>query len=221
MDFFKLLQSLDELLFEIVSWLLFYPVTLWRVIRSPLKIMAAAECELTEAERRQFDDTIPPPLFLALTMIMVHFVELAILGKSYLAAVNPEMGRLLGSDTNVTIFRILMISLLPLTAAIKLARARGKHLDRAAIKVPFYSQCYPAALFAIMLAIGFAAARMDLSFTNPGFLAVMAVAFIWLLLIEAHWFAAQLDRSLVQGLWQAAMLIAVWLILLYFTLLLL
>jgi len=214
MDFFKLIQSLDEFLFEVVSWLLFYPVTLWRVIKSPLKIMAAAECELTQAERRQFDDTIPPPLFLALTMFLIHIIEVAILGKSYLATVNPEMGQAIGSDTNLTIFRIVMISLLPLTAAIKLALAHGKHLDRHTIKLPFYSQCYPAALFAIMLAMAFGAARLDLSFFNPQFLLVMAVAFAWLLLIEANWFSTQLERSFLQGLWQAAMLIGVWVILL-------
>ena len=218
MDFFKLIQSLDEFLFEVVSWLLFYPVTLWRVIKSPLKIMAAAELELTQSERRQFDDTIPPPLFLALTMILIHIVEVAVLGKSYLATVNPEMGRAIGSDTNLTVFRIVMISMLPLTAAIKLARARGKQLDREAIKVPFYSQCYPAALFAIMLALGFGAARLDLTFTNPGFLAVMSVAFAWLLLIEAHWLSAQLNRPFLHGLWQATLLITVWMILLVVTL---
>jgi hypothetical protein len=221
MDFIKLLQSLDELLFEVVSWLLFYPLTLWKVIRAPLRMMETAGLELTEAAQRQFDDTIPPPLFLALTMLLIHIVEVAILGKSYLATVNPQMGRLIGSDTNLTIFRIIMISLLPLTAAIKLARAQGKHLDRAAIKVPFYSQCYPASLFAIMLGLGFAAARLDLSFTNPGFLAVMAVAFVWLLLIEAHWFSSQLGHSFMHGLWQAAMLIGVWVVLLFVTLLLL
>ena len=221
MDFFKIMQSLDELLFEIVSWLLFYPVTLWRVIRHPLETMASAERELTEAERRQFDDTIPPPLFLALTMILIHFVEVALLGKSYLATVNPQMGQAIGSDTNLTIFRIVMISLLPLTAAGRLAGARGKPLDRPSIKAPFYSQCYAAALFAILLAAAFGAARLDLSFTNPAFLSVIAIAFSWLLLIEAHWFAAQLKRSLGYGLAQAGMLISLWLVLLVLILLVL
>ena len=29
MDFMKLLKSLEELLYEVVSWLVFYPLTLW------------------------------------------------------------------------------------------------------------------------------------------------------------------------------------------------
>ena len=71
----------DELLFEIVSWFLFYTLTLWRVIRSPLKTMVAAQRELAEVEQKQFDDTIPPPLFLAITLIFIYFVELAVLAS--------------------------------------------------------------------------------------------------------------------------------------------
>ena len=36
MNFLKLIQSLDELLYEIMSWLIFYPVTLWRALTRPL-----------------------------------------------------------------------------------------------------------------------------------------------------------------------------------------
>ena len=213
MDFFKLMQSLDELLFEIVSWFLFYPLTLWRMIRLPLKTMASADIELKETQQRQFDDTIPPPLFLALTFVVISIVELTVLGHSYLASVNPELSRKIGSDANLTVLRIVMISLLPLTAAIRLLRARGTHIDRPAIKAPFYSQCYAAALFGIMLALAFVAEGRELSYTGPAFLSVMALAFLWLFLIEAHWFAAQLKVSFVRGAWQAAILMAEWVVL--------
>ena len=213
MDFFKFIQSLDELLFEIVSWLLFYPLTLWRMIRSPLKTMAAAEHELTEVEKRQFDDTIPPPLFLALTLVLVHLVELSVLGHSYLASVNPKLSETIGSGTNLTILRILIISLLPLTAAIRLLRARGVHIDRPAIKAPFYSQCYAAALFGILMALAFVAEGREISYAGPAFLSVMTLAFVWLLLIEACWFADQLNRSFSHGLWQAIILMAEWVVL--------
>lgn len=213
MDFFKLMQSLDELLFEIVSWFLFYPLTLWRMIRSPLKTMASADIELKETQQRQFDDTIPPPLFLALTFVVISIFELTILGHSYLASVNPELSRKIGSDANLTVLRIVLISLLPLTAAIRLLRARGTHIDRPAIKAPFYSQCYAAALFGIMLALAFVAEGRELSYTGPAFLSVMALAFLWLFTIEAHWFAAQLNVSFARGAGQAAVLMAEWVVL--------
>lgn len=214
MDFFKLLQSLDELLYEVVSWLIFYPVTLWRIIRSPLKLMMAAESELLQAERKQFDDVIPPPLFLLLTLILAHLVELVILGRSKMAFENPELSNLLGNDFNLIAFRVLMLSILPLAASVRLVRARGQKLDREILKAPFYAQCYAAALFTIMLVSAFAVTGRQLSLSHPGFLVITAFALLWLYVIEAHWYAAQLKASLLLGFGQASILLAQWFVLL-------
>ena len=39
MNFFQFLKSLDKLLYEVASWLVFYPVTMWRSARHPLAMM--------------------------------------------------------------------------------------------------------------------------------------------------------------------------------------
>ncbi|SFV34632.1 hypothetical protein SAMN05216456_1952 [Devosia crocina] len=31
MDFMKLLKSIEELLYELITWFVFYPLTLWRI----------------------------------------------------------------------------------------------------------------------------------------------------------------------------------------------
>jgi hypothetical protein len=49
MDFFKLLQSLDELLYEIMSWLIFYPITLWRAVTRPRVTMDRIESDRPKA----------------------------------------------------------------------------------------------------------------------------------------------------------------------------
>lgn len=221
MDFFKFIQSLDELLYEVVSWMLFYPVTLWRMISSPLKLMLAAEAELGQAERKQFDDVVPPPLFLLITLVLVHVVELSLLGQSKLAVENPELSNMLGSDLNLTAFRVVMLSILPLAASIRLLRARRQHLDRQILKAPFYAQCYAAAVFAIMLAMAFGVAGRHLSLLHPGFLAITAIALLWLYVIEAYWYAAQLKVPLARGFRQASILLGQWLILLVATLMIL
>jgi hypothetical protein len=46
MNFVQWLNSLDELLYEVRSWLVFYPITLWRVLRHPLATMHCAEDQL-------------------------------------------------------------------------------------------------------------------------------------------------------------------------------
>lgn len=219
MDFFKLLQSLDEVLYEVVSWLLFYPLTLWRMIKSPLKLMMAAESELLQSDRKQFDDVIPPPLFLLLTLILAHLVELVMLGRSKLAVENPELSNILGSDLNLTAFRVLMLSILPLAASIRLVRARGLKLDREILKASFYAQCYAAAVFTIMLVSAFAVAGDHLSLTHPAFLSITTLALLWLLVVEAHWYSGQLKVSLIRGFGQASILLGQWLVLLVVVLL--
>ena len=42
MDLLKILRSFEEFLFEAVSWLVFYPLTLWRILRGELKLQSYA-----------------------------------------------------------------------------------------------------------------------------------------------------------------------------------
>ncbi|MGY4397230.1 hypothetical protein ACVWZA_002424 [Sphingomonas sp. UYAg733] len=46
MNFVQWLSSLDDLLYELMSWIIFFPVTLWRIVRHPLKTMQYAEAQL-------------------------------------------------------------------------------------------------------------------------------------------------------------------------------
>lgn len=40
MNFVQWLNSLDELLYELVGWLVFFPVTLWRILLHPLAVLS-------------------------------------------------------------------------------------------------------------------------------------------------------------------------------------
>ena len=46
MDFIRILRSLEELLYEAMTWIVFYPRTLWRSIRSPIRMLQYAQREL-------------------------------------------------------------------------------------------------------------------------------------------------------------------------------
>ena len=39
MDFMKIIESLDEALYTVMGWLVFYPLTLWRALVRPLAMM--------------------------------------------------------------------------------------------------------------------------------------------------------------------------------------
>ncbi len=49
-----------------------------------------------------------------------------------------------------------------------------------------------------------------LSFEDPHYYAILAASLIWLLVVEARWFVAELGCSLVKGLGLAATMIAQW-----------
>jgi hypothetical protein len=210
MEFFKLIEQLDEILYRVASWLLFYPITVWRMIWSPLRTMRTVESELHQAEPKQFNDTLPPPLFLLLSVILVHTVELGTVGEDDLITSTRGLSRLITSDTSLVVFRIMMFSLLPLAAALRLNHAKGRPIDGDALKAPFYAQCYAAGLL-VLLSDGVAlVVERHLSFDDPVYYAILAASLIWLLAIEARWFAIQLGRTVWHGLGQAAIMIAVW-----------
>ena len=75
MDFFKLLRSLDELLFEILTWIIYYPRTLWMVVRRPLRMIDYSNHEQVDKEEEQYTDTLSPPLLLLITLVFAHVIE--------------------------------------------------------------------------------------------------------------------------------------------------
>ena len=86
MNFFNLLQSLDELLYEVMSWLVFYPITMWRTLVRPLKMMDYSDVEQGDASDQQYTDTLSPPLFLLLSLILVNAAEIALIGNDAVVA---------------------------------------------------------------------------------------------------------------------------------------
>ena len=72
MHFMQLLKSLDELLYEVMSWLVFFPLTLWRTLTQPITMMEYADSELHDPEEQQYEDALSPPLFLLLAILIQH-----------------------------------------------------------------------------------------------------------------------------------------------------
>ena len=78
LDFMKIVRSIEELLYEAITWLLFYPLTLWRCVRHPGTLTAYTTEELQDAPDQQFTENISPPLFLMLSVLVAHLVELSL-----------------------------------------------------------------------------------------------------------------------------------------------
>ena len=190
MDFMKLLRSFEEFLFEATSWLVFYPLTLWRVLVRPLETMAYSDAEQADDETGRYDDAVTPPLFLLITVVLMNGVALV----AHLPG-PPGTGALqhaiFASPQNAALFRALVFSLIPLVAAVTLLRRQGIRLSRESLRPPFYAQCYLAAPCAvIVIGGGIIFQRHDIS--NVYGLLLMLAGVAWFLTAQTRWFASRL-----------------------------
>jgi hypothetical protein len=210
MDFFKLIQSLDELLYEIVSWFLFYPITLWRVLSRPIQTMLRVESELQKEQNLQFSDMIGPPLFLFLTLLVLHLVEVGLIGESELIRSQAGLDRFITNDANLVIFRVMAFGILPLTAARRLLKTRKAPLSKEFLRAPFYAQCYPAAVLAVLVSASGFAFRSRFPHHEEAALALILAAIGWLIIVETRWFAVELKVSNAHGFGQTLLMTTQW-----------
>lgn len=190
MDFMKLLRSFEEFLFEATSWLLFYPLTMWRVLIHPLRTMAYSDAEQGDSETGRYDEALTPPLFLLVTVVLMNLIAMA------LHLPQPQGAKALqhaifDSPQNAALFRALVFSLIPLVAAVTLLRRQGVPLSRESLRPPFYAQCYLAGPCAVItIGGGIIFQRHDIP--NVFGLVLMLVGLAWFLTAQTRWFAGGL-----------------------------
>ncbi|CVI59345.1 Permeases of the major facilitator superfamily [Agrobacterium salinitolerans str. Hayward 0363] len=188
MDFMKLLKSLEELLYELVSWLVFYPITLWRSVVTPLSMMRYADAELADRLEDQYDDTLSPPLFLLITLLASQALT------NLLPSVydTTTAARQLGSGSNLLIARGVIFGVYPLCMAVALLRWKAMIITRNSLRPPFFSQCYVTAPFSLVLVSGFDLASMPNERGLAIGLTVIALATVWYAQAEVRWLKREL-----------------------------
>ncbi|MBO9708614.1 MAG: hypothetical protein J7521_10405 [Caulobacter sp.] len=204
MEFLKFIRSIEELLYEVMTWLLFYPRTMWRVLARPGSLIAETTSELGQDVEQQFTDLVSPPLFLMLSILLAHALELtAHIGA---APMKSELAqRVMASDTNLLIFRVVVFSLFPLVMAVGLLKRLKLPIDRETLRRPFYLQCFYAAPFAVFTSAGVTLARTHLPDpVRAAGLVLWLATTGWYLAVEANWFRGRLGVSLPRGFLIAA-----------------
>lgn len=204
MNFFNLLQSLDELLYEVMSWLVFYPVTLWRTLVRPLQMMDYSDLEQGDTADQQYTDTLSPPLFLLLSLILVHAAEIALVGANAVVTSKVGLSALVSNDTDLIILRIVTYSLFPVLMATRMVRARKVEVNRETLRAPFYSQCYGAALLAILLGSGELLIRLGHPWSLLTGAALMLFGLLWFGTLQTAWFNQHLKCGRLRAFGQAS-----------------
>jgi hypothetical protein len=195
LNFFQIIRSLEELLYEAMTWLLFYPVTLWRCLTRPLEVMRYTTEELLEAPEERFTESVSPPLFLMLSVLLAHLVEVSV-GIRIPTENAGEMGKaIIGSEQNLLLFRSFVFALFPLVMATGVVLRKGLKLDRDTLKGPFYRQCYFAGPYCLFVSSGLVLSRHPDPRLHVAGLAIAALATLWYLQVEIRWLRLELAHS--------------------------
>lgn len=172
----RLLRSLEEFLYELVGWLVFYPRTFWRILWHPGAIARYTRLELAQDRDQQFSETISPVLMLVLSVILVHALEMAL--KLSLPAISSPIGQLLfGSEQGLLLTRSAVFCVFALGAALGTLRQNRLAVTRDTLREPFSIQAFLACPFVVMLSSGELLARVNGYQWVGGVL--VAVAVIW------------------------------------------
>ena len=202
MDFLKILRSFEDFVFEAISWLIFYPLTLWRIVRHPLRTLDYSDAEQDQEGEARYDDAISPPLVLLATLVLANMVGVA-LHQPPPAGGGALLHALVASPENLVLFRSLVFSLIPLTAAVSLVRRRGERLSRESVRAPFYAQCYLTTPLAGVLSLaGIFLQRAP--GPHPAALVAAGLGLAWFLGAQMAWYR----RKLTIG-WGAAAYLAI------------
>jgi len=199
MIFFHILKSLDELLYELMTWLLFYPVTLWRSLRHPLRMMEYARSELRKDSGDQFRETLRPPIFLLVTLVLAHVVELGAVGDSNLVSSHAGLADLINDDTTLIVFRIIAFALFPVVMAAIETRLMRERVNRDTLQEHFYAQCFLAGPFTLALSLASTGIRISNSWLETGSILLVYGATVFYIWAETKW----LERSTPAGRLQA------------------
>ncbi|RYE67124.1 MAG: hypothetical protein EOO81_10775 [Oxalobacteraceae bacterium] len=191
MDFLKILKSLEEALYEIMAWLMFFPRTLVRVLAHPQQMAVYAQSELRDAPESQYDDALSPPLFLMLAVLVAHGIEIAMHMQS--TQTSQLLKTVAGTEEGILLYRCIGFALWPLIASAHMLHRKGIRITRSAMLEPFYAQCYLTAPFAITISTAQVFIRLPgATSTNIG-LVVACLALAWYALVQVAWLKRQLN----------------------------
>ena len=205
MPFIIFLKSFEVLLYEIMSWLVFYPRTLWRSVRHPLQLMKRSQHELELPAPDQFKDVVSPPIFLLLTVLVAHAFEMAVVGNSPLIDNGIGLAGLIQDNSGLILFRLIVFATLPLIAGAFALIVMLRPLDRDTLQPFFYAQCFATTPVVLMCSVAASLTRLPQPSADVPAGVLFAAAGAFYVGVEAAWFAQESERGpLIATLWSLA-----------------
>lgn len=178
MEFLRF-RTIGEVVYEVMTGLLFYPRTLWRVLLWP----AGGESEAQASAEGRPPDLVSPPLFLLISILLAHALDLFL---------RDELGEAPAPGLGPLMFRVVAFSLFPLVMAAGTLTRQGRPVDHATLREPFELQCLCAAPFALSLSVAVILVGSPAASTRSAGLAIGLAAVVWYLSVQTRWLRRRL-----------------------------
>lgn len=211
MDLLKLFRSIEELLFELAAWCIFYPRTLWRVATTPVAMVQYSDEQqgtgaTAKAEHHEplepYSREMSPPTLLLLSVLLLHLIELGVHVR--LPEGHNELGRpILTPGLNLLVVRASFYSFLALTLGASLLLHQKVELDRKKLRPLFFGQCYLVSPFAICASVWGILSRLPEPLPWAG-LSALLLGTGWLLWAEAGYLKERLELTTTRAYLTAA-----------------
>jgi hypothetical protein len=197
--FLLFLKSFEDLLYEMMSWMIFYPRTLWRCTRHPLVMMARGERELSRPPDDQFVDVLSPPIFLLLTVLIALAFQVALVGNSKVLELDSGLASLIQDNTSLILFRIVAFASLPMIASAFGLRVLHRPLDRVTLQPMFYAQSFATTPAVFLYSTAATLSRLAAPAADLTAGLILLAATIFYFAVEARWFTLEMKRGWVVG----------------------
>jgi hypothetical protein len=145
----RLLEALEEVIFEVACLGVLLPKTFFFLAFSPSKAHAYVVEELQKKPEERFDRFASPLILWSVAGILPHFIILSIF------AANPTVSKMLAANTDDLLLKMLLLPAetrfvalavfavsLPLAFAVVIARERKRETAKSSLREPLYTLCY-------------------------------------------------------------------------------
>jgi hypothetical protein len=158
-DILKLLQSIEELIYEVALWVVFIPKTFAKVVLRPGWCHSHVLAELNKDPKQRFDAYMSPVLFWIVVGIIPHLFVIDYLGDVQQSTVAQEVEwtQFLGFPWATRLLVIAIVALGgPVGFSLQILKEKNLAINRGSLRCPFYTQCLcfaPANFFLLPLVV--------------------------------------------------------------------
>lgn len=138
MEVIKLLNTFENLLYEIATWLVFLPKTFVQVVFKPKKTQKYLLAEWGKAPSERFKDHLSPVFFWLFIAVLPTVLLLRLPSTS--VTIFLPITTSLPWDVSI-FFSAITLLITPLLYASVLLKIDGKHIEKETLKRLFYLQC--------------------------------------------------------------------------------